>query len=255
MNAPSGAQKRGPGSNPRSGASDSTTARKPRSSREPERPTVGEWVAAQATNLDALRRDAARHIVGRWDPSGAWFDYARVLRTLETEDSPFLMGAQILAADYAETFNLSATDEVKTSGGVGPLIPIGRIRCVEPKADGSQCTRYGVPGNDKCWQHGGMWVSQTELERVSAHVSEKLMMATDRAYRTVVDLMDNGKSEMVRLQAALGVFDRAGIGPVSKVELEVTSAAEQAAAEVLRRIEELSNGVAESAEQIANGGS
>jgi hypothetical protein len=55
------------------------------------------------------------------------------------------------------------------------------------------------------------------------------MSATDKAVRVLEELLDEGRSEMVRLQAATALLDRAGIGPTSKVEIDMGSAGVDAA--------------------------
>lgn len=224
-----------------------TPAKRPRKAAVP---SMGEWLTMQTTNSDRMRRDAAVHVVGRWD--ARWLDFAKVLRILGREESVHLLGAQALAGDYASFFNITPSAQFKSSGAVGSLIPLDMVRCIELNRNGNQCTRPGVPGNDRCWQHGGTWITQEELDRVSAHVSERLMTATDRAVRVLEDLMDDARSELVRLQAALAVLDRSGIGPSSRIELDVTNSSEEAAREVRRRIDELASSAAVAAERIAN---
>ena len=212
--------------------------------RKPSR--VGKWVATQAHNVDPVRREAAEHICSRWDTYSGWFDLAKVLRTLIREDSEFAAGARLLATDYVEQFaspgkdgDAEGTDKVRGLTLAGPLVPIDVVRCAHTwlVADAThRCRRDAVPGSDRCGRHGGQYMSAEDARRISEHTSSRILDATDRAVRTLIELMDEGRSEMVRLQAATSILDRAGIGPTQRIEVSTAEAGDNAAAELRARL-------------------
>lgn len=192
----------------------------------PGRGALGKWIATQSTNLEPVRRAAALHIMSRWNVADPWFSFARTIRTLRREDSEFLIGTLMLADDYAQQF---ATDAIAELGSVGPFTPYEVITC-------SQCRREAVPGSDRCGRHGGQFLSVEDADQISKHISARIMDGTSKAVRVLEELMDEGRSEMVRLQAATAMLDRAGISPTTKIELDVTSQAEQAANTLRERL-------------------
>ena len=199
---------------------------------------IGDWLTAQSNNLDPDRRSASTHIMSRLDVSHPWFSFARTLRTLEREDSPFLIGARGLASDYIEQFGQAVVPEV---GSAGPFTPYEVVICRE-------CKRQAVPGADRCGYHGGQYLSAEDAKNISRHIAARIMEGTSKAVRVLEELMDEGRSEMVRLQAATAILDRAGVGPQSKLEISVTSAGDEAA-EVLRaRIEQARASIAKAGE-------
>lgn len=180
---------------------------------------VARWLSAQRDNLDNSRRDAARHITSRWDVTTPWFSFAKTMRTLQREDSPFLRGAQELADDYCTQFGEAALPEL---GSLGPFVAYEVVSC-------AKCAREAVPGSELCGRHGGQFLTANDARAISQHTTGRIIGATDQAVRVLMELMDEGKSEMVRLQAATALLDRAGIGPTSKLEIDVGSAQEDAA--------------------------
>lgn len=187
---------------------------------------MGQWMHAQTTNLDVVRREAAEHIRSRWDITSPWFNLTRILRTLQREESPHLVGARMLAADYEAQF-----PETAAKIGLVGMIPIEVVYC-------AKCRREAVPGSEFCGRHGGQFLSPEAAQAISEHTSAKILAATDSAVRTLLELMDEGKSEKVRLEAAIAVLDRAGIGPTSHLTVDL-GAGDAAAAEVRARLERM----------------
>lgn len=190
---------------------------------------IGRWLGAQTNNLDADRRDAARHVLGRWDVNNPWFSLGRTIRTLRREESPHLTGLLALADDFAQSF---PDDCIADIGSAGPFTPIDVRRCTD-------CRREAVPGADKCGRHGGQFLSVRDAERISQHTAARVMEATDQAVRVLTDLMDHGKSEMVRMQTAFGLLDRAGVSAAQKIEIDISSAGQDAATLIAKRLEQI----------------
>lgn len=187
---------------------------------------VALWLSTQRDNLEEERREAARHITSRWNVTDPWFSLAKTLRNLERENSPYLRGAQALADDYVQTFGEEALPEM---GSLGPFVPYEVVSC-------GKCRREAVPGSEFCGRHGGQFLTASDAKAISQHTTARIIGATDKAVRVLEEIMDEGKSEMVRLQAAMALLDRAGIGPSSKLEIDLGSASEDAARVLRERL-------------------
>ena len=206
-----------------------------------EQPELWEWLAQQHNNSDPVRADAARYVSERWQ-YGPWYNHRKVLGVLATEESPHLHGMRLLTDDYVDLFGLTATSQLRgpqRTGVVSPLVPVGREQCSHIHRSGKTCRRDAIPGTSLCGWHGGSWISESERAEVVSRISERLVDISDRAVSTLADLMDNAKSEKVRHDSAVAILDRIGLSPVQKVELDVTRSAEDAAAAVRARIEEI----------------
>lgn len=198
-----------------------SAARKDVENVPPDDNKLGRWVGAQATNIEPTRRAAAQHIISRWDVTSPWFSMPKTLRSLAREESEHLLGAQLIMADFADMFGQEA-GELGIVGGV----PLEVTRCVD-------CRREAVPGADRCGRHGGQFLTPEDAKRISNHTAQRIIAATDAAFRVTMELLDEGRSEMVRLQAANSIFDRAGLSGVQKIEIGVDTAG-QDAIEILR---------------------
>lgn len=172
---------------------------------------IGRWFAGQIHNIDPERRDAARHVLSRWDATSPWFSMGRVMRTLQREESAHLTGFLNLANDFAEQFEEDAIGDI---GTVGPFTPYDIVRCME-------CKREAIPGSDRCGRHGGQFLTAKDAQKISQNTTAKIIDATDRAVRVLTDLMDHARSEKVRLDAANSILDRAGHGGTQRIELEM----------------------------------
>lgn len=203
---------------------------------------IGRWLGAQYNNVEQSRREAARHVMGRWDVTSPWFSMARIMRTLEREESPFLPGFRALCDDFASQFE---EDAVKDIGSTGPFTPYEVTRCID-------CKREAVPGSDRCGRHGGQFLSAQDASKISRHTAARIIDATDRAVGVLVDLLDHGKSEKVRFDAAVAILDRAGHGPTSKIELDVNSGQVDAAALVAERLQGIEASIAKANEITAS---
>lgn len=102
----------------------------------------------------------------------------------------------------------------------GTLIP--RMRCTHterrPVGDW-QCGRPAMPGAEVCDMHGGEWISLDETKALIKAGHDRLVLASETAISTVVDLMENGVNEAVRLKAAEMVLDRTGFVPGMEISV------------------------------------
>lgn len=201
----------------------------------PDIPPVWEWMAGQHLNSDPECAEAARHVSGRWGFS-PYYNHARALRTLQSENSEHLNGLRRLTEQYADQFGIEPSKQIKTYGAITPLIPLHREQCSHDTSPGRHCTRDAVPGTGLCGNHGGQWITDAERLEIVRQISGRLVDISERAVSTLADLMDNAKSEMVRMQSAVSILDRIGLSPVQQIELNVTNQAEEAAAQVLENL-------------------
>jgi hypothetical protein len=170
-------------------------------------------MALQPTNLDAQRAEAAKHIATRWS-FNEFYRHERVVRVLRREDSPHLVGAKLLADDYATQFGLTAVDRIGVGGLASPFYPEAPKLCTEPG-----CFRQPPAGSELCHRHGAQTMSTADREMVSRMVADHLLGLSERAVGVIEDLLDHGRSEKVRLDAAVAVLDRVGVGPTSTLRL------------------------------------
>lgn len=203
-------------------------------------PPFWEWLAQQHNNVDPRRAEAVRHVIERWQ-LGPWYNHRKALASLQAEDSPYLHGLRLLTDDFVELFDLDPESQLREHGlgMVGPLVPVGYEQCTHHYKSGRLCTRDAVPGTGLCGNHGGSWINDDERAEMVTRVSAKLVDGAERAVATMLDLMDNAKSEKVRGDMAIALLDRIGVGPIQKVELSVTPQAEEVAGELKARILEL----------------
>lgn len=205
---------------------------------EDEIPPIWEWMAGQHLNSHPECAAAARHVSERWG-FNPYYNHAVALRSLQSEQSEHLNGLRLLTEQYADQFGISPTKQIKAYGAITPLIPLTREQCTHETSPGRHCTRDAVPGTGVCGNHGGQWITDAERLEIVRQISGRLVDISDRAVRTLADLMDNAKSEMVRMQSAIAVLDRIGLSPVQQIELNVTNQAEEAAAQVLENLERI----------------
>lgn len=201
-------------------------------------PSIVFWLAQQHLNSDPVRAEAARYVGERW-PFTNGYHHAKVLKTLASEEDPHLHGMRLLTEDYAELFGLAPDEQFEHVGVVGPLVPVARERCGHTLKSDKQCPRDAIPGAGFCGYHGGSWINETERAEMVGKISEKLVDLSSRAVTVLADLMDNARSEKVRLDAAAAILDRIGVGPINKLELSVTPQAEEAADQIRARVIQL----------------
>ena len=203
-----------------------------------EAPPIWEWMAQQHLNPDPECADAASHVNERWG-FNHYYNHARALRSLQSEQSEYLHGLRKLTEQYTDQFGLEPNLQIKAYGSISPLIPLHRERCSYETSPSRFCKRDAVPGTGLCGNHGGQWITDAERLEIVKKISGRLVDISDRAVHVISDLMDNARSEKVRLEAAIAVLDRIGLSPVQQIELNVTNQAEEAAALVLENLNKI----------------
>lgn len=181
-------------------------------------PSMGEWMAQQVFNIDPVRRAAAAEIQTRWG-FGRDYSHARAIRILTRENSESLVGAKLLADDFVTQFGLTGDKITAISGVAGHWFPTAVEYCSHMQGSRA-CTREAIPGTGLCARHGGQWMTEQDREHLSREIFERLNGLTSMALRVIEDLLDHGRSEKVRLDAAIAVLDRTGMGPSATLHVE-----------------------------------
>lgn len=90
-------------------------------------------------------------------------------------------------------------------------------QCTAHRRNGDQCRRSAIKGSNVCATHGG---SAPQVQRAA---QVRLLMAADSVAGELVRIALSSKaSDAVKVQAILGVLDRAGISARQQVEVTAT---------------------------------
>lgn len=200
-----------------------------------KRPPLWRWFGTQIAHSDPAKAAAAKHVRERWDLPTSRF--SKIDRALTQEDSVHLTPFRMLLDEYRIAYNVETGDEdyARETGVAGLLVPFGPEKC-------EKCNRDAVPGTGMCGMHGGQWISPQDYADISHRIHDRLLTMSESALRVLQDLMDNGRSEQVRMMAATAVLDRAGVGPHMNVNHtgEITiSDSEKAATELRARLDRM----------------
>lgn len=117
--------------------------------------------------------------------------------------------------DSAETagVTLPQSDELPVSQVVGDTVEQSeaKVLCGYRNHRGEGCTSVAVPGAGRCGAHGGA-ITDPEVRRSFLLVAfAKVIDGSRVAVDALLDVAENGRSEMARVQAAKELLDRAGV--------------------------------------------
>ncbi len=100
------------------------------------------------------------------------------------------------------------------------------------KQQGRQCSRYRTAGMKVCYYHGAASPqAKNKVDRLFA-------LAADLALETLVNEMEQADNSADRIRAARSILDRAGYGPLRRLEI-TTDALEKELEKVNRDIAEM----------------
>lgn len=86
-----------------------------------------------------------------------------------------------------------------------------KVLCGYRNHRGEGCIRPAVEGAGRCWAHGGA-ITDPEVRRSFLLVAfAKVIDGSRIAVEALLDVAENGRSEMARVQAAKELLDRAGV--------------------------------------------
>ena len=100
------------------------------------------------------------------------------------------------------------------------------------KQSGQQCSRYKTPGHKVCYYHG------SDSPQAKSKVDRLFALAADIALETLVNEVQQAESSADRIRAARSILDRAGYGPLRRLEI-TTDALEKELEKVNREIAEM----------------
>ncbi len=93
-----------------------------------------------------------------------------------------------------------------------PPEPLDRCNA-KSKTAGRQCARYRTAGLKVCYWHGA------ETPQAKNKVDRLFALAADLAIEVLVDEMERGENSADRIRAARAILDRAGYGPLRRLEI------------------------------------
>lgn len=181
-------------------------------------------------------------------------DYLTDLKLILSPGSEHLAPAWVLAATRQwikiRKERKRRDEEEPTAKFFRPAISGAPGRCAATKIDGARCQNWHggrADENSFCRMHVGNQPNREENVQVQAHTRarNRILSASLAATETLEDLMTSATSEVVRMNSANSILDRAGIrGGIEidqTVKLDVTPAAEQ----VRERLARLQKGAQE----------
>ncbi len=115
--------------------------------------------------------------------------------------------------DQAEMAGVSLDAEIGTESvsEEALAVPDAKILCGYRNHRGEGCVSEAVPGAGRCGKHGGA-ITDPEVRRSFLLVAfAKVIDGSRVAVEALLDVAENGRSEMARVQAAKEILDRAGV--------------------------------------------
>ncbi len=111
--------------------------------------------------------------------------------------------------------------------------PSTEQRCTaKSKQRGKQCDRYKTVGVDVCYWHG------SASPQAKNKVDRLFALAADLALEVLVDELEQADNPADRIRAARAILDRAGYGPLRRIEI-TTDALEKELEKVNKEIAEM----------------
>lgn len=106
-------------------------------------------------------------------------------------------------------------------------------RCTaNSKQRGAQCDRYKTAGHSVCYYHGA------ESPQAKNKVDRLFALAADLALDVLVTELEQADNSADRIRAARAILDRAGYGPLRRIEI-TTDALEKELVKVNKEIAEM----------------
>lgn len=187
------------------------------------------WLHAQA-KAD-LGRNMPYAAIYRWGPniqqilggvegkySAEWVALELAQQGADAEDLRALASAEAAwrvdsVIEHAEANGVSLDEHLPAEQSVGKEIEKAQdtIMCGYRNHRGEGCTSEAVAGAGRCGRHGGA-ITDPEVRRSFLLVAfAKVIDGSRVAVDALLDVAENGRSEMARVQAAKELLDRAGV--------------------------------------------
>lgn len=160
---------------------------------------------------------------GRFDAEHAALELARIgadaedLAALASAEAAWRVDTMVDNAEAAGVvLNLPETDDVAKMGTELELTE-AKVLCGYRNHRGEGCINDAVPGAGRCGTHGG-GITDPEVRRSFLLVAfAKVIDGSRVAVDALLDVAENGRSEMARVQAAKEILDRAGVSQEQQV--------------------------------------
>jgi hypothetical protein len=189
------------------------------------------WLHAQAKS--DTERTMPYAAIYRWGPaiqgilgvdgrfSSEWVALELAQQGADAEDLSALVSAEAAwrvdtMFDHAEAAGVSLPEtpgEVATSETLSKALETtdAVVLCGYRNHRGEGCRHPAIPGAGRCGQHGGA-ITDPEVRRSFLLVAfAKVIDGSRVAVDALLDVAENGRSEMARVQAAKELLDRAGV--------------------------------------------
>lgn len=153
---------------------------------------------------------------GRFDSEHVALELSR--QGADAEDLAALVSAEAFwrvdtVVDQAESAGVSLDAELSTKSPTEDAldVPDAKVLCGYRNHRGEGCVSEAVPGSGRCGKHGGS-ITDPEVRRSFLLVAfTKIFDGSRVAVEALLDVAENGRSEMARVQAAKELLDRAGV--------------------------------------------
>lgn len=122
-------------------------------------------------------------------------------------------------AAAAEELGEAPSTELTLVKPVTGLPELPKYPCGFVGVDGKPCTRDAIDGAARCLAHGGMILDPSVRRSLLITAYAKMQTHTEFAVDTLVDVMESGRNDLARVQAAKELLDRAGMTPENHITL------------------------------------
>lgn len=178
--------------------------------------TFREWLKDREAEGDM---EYAR-LYGAFDGLSPFAPFHKMASRLSDEDVPLLTGAIAM-----HKVDQQAHEKARAALGVALSVDGGLVatKCLLKKRNGDNCSRPVVPGTDRCEKHGGALVDIESRRAVLMSAFVTIVEGSEKAVAALLDVVEHGRSEMARVQAAKELLDRAGLTPDVNINVSVTT--------------------------------
>lgn len=166
---------------------------------------------------------------GSGPPDPAGFAAYLVLEDIPAVDRDRLIEQLVVAEATWRTDEMTANppppDSTDGMSMEAPALP--RLKCGFRDLNGDRCPAYAVEGSVRCTDHGGGITDPTIRGSLLLLAYAQMVHGTKTAVSTLIDVMDNSKNDLARVNAAKEMLDRAGLG-VEGGHVQVSAASDGA---------------------------
>jgi hypothetical protein len=184
-------------------------------------PTFKEWLAAFDTGDDAVHE--FYELIGLLAPAPSDYAFKEYVKLIPDKKLDLFLRAE--AAWKTEMAAHSATRKSLGLETVTPEQHLARtvFNCLYRDRTGEMCGREVVPGVDRCVKHGGALVDPEVRRNILLSAYATIVEGSQKAVDALLDVVENGRSEMARVQAAKELLDRAGLTADTTINVRISA--------------------------------